>query len=713
MQSANFASLAENIRDWASVVKSLTRLAKDARDDMKAKADKASWSGVNATVSREFIGKTAVEFSDAVLQATSIHDLLNDTRDQLIEQRKQLIAAVDEAVKNNIYITAQGKAIVTVPSGAAAGDAKIPQPKEEELGVAERNIARILAQADEVDRIADRALRSLAKGKYGFSDQGPTSLKEADRRQGQEDAAKWSKKIAQGDVDKWSDKELAAFNETLENQHDNPAFTETLATTLGPDGTLQFWRDLSDPGQGRTPEGDRAKLLGQVQDNLSMSLANATHSRTPEMEAWKKGVIADGGKQFGHEGVLLKPFGFQIMSSLMGKGDFDTKFLDSYGNKLVNFERDYTEHSGRADEGGLWGQTLRNSQLNYPPNPDGVNDPMAGFMEALGHNPEASLEFFDDSTGTGDDRLSNFDYLISDDDSARKWPTDEGQKKDLYGSVGHALESATRGVPYDSDALPGKHSAASALLVQEIVNKMGSDPKLIDEYPMSTSLGNITAEYMRDVQDGLNGERVLPTFGSNAMLGEDPAALHNFLAGVGRDPDAYGAILNSQQAVTTELINETFVNREKYDELSAEVADMVAPGGEISGIMAESRAQAVYDEKIKSDTDFNEGINRADKWVGFAIDKGIGKIPVGGDIVSSVTGEIREAVVAHYTRDSSEDAAMDKGEFLAQQRKGSAGAAYDATHEAARLAGISSPNADSLANTASNAVHDSYGQGRQ
>ena len=32
-------------------------MAEDARDDLKAKANKANWAGVNATVSREFISR--------------------------------------------------------------------------------------------------------------------------------------------------------------------------------------------------------------------------------------------------------------------------------------------------------------------------------------------------------------------------------------------------------------------------------------------------------------------------------------------------------------------------------------------------------------------------------------------------------------------------------------------------------------------------------
>jgi hypothetical protein len=56
LRHGNFSLLNTAISDWGKVVKNLKSLEKRARDDMKAKADRANWAGVNATVSREFLG---------------------------------------------------------------------------------------------------------------------------------------------------------------------------------------------------------------------------------------------------------------------------------------------------------------------------------------------------------------------------------------------------------------------------------------------------------------------------------------------------------------------------------------------------------------------------------------------------------------------------------------------------------------------------------
>ena len=435
-------TLSTAVSDWKTMVGRLEQLATGGNGevsatDLEKKANAANWKGVNATVSRQFVTKTAAQFSDAADEARSVLAILRDAHSAFTKHKEALRTATDDLAKSNIYVNGNGKVVASVPSGQAAGDADIPKPTDGELDAAQSRITRILWEATETDRIAARALRQLAKNKYDFTDQGPDSLKDADRDQGKADADYWRKQIAKGDVSEWSEEKLARFNETLENQRDNPGFTESFATGLGADGTLQFWRDLAAPPGGAV-EGDRAKLMGHVQDNLSMALANASHSDSQAMETWKKDVIASGTKIFPVDPAMpMGPNGFQVMSSLMGKGKFDDDFLHDYGSAVLKYEREYP-----GDPGVAWRDT---TDLTYPPtgNP---NDPVAGFMEALGHNPEASLEFFDDSTTADGKKLDNWDYLVAKGDDAREWPMGEDGKPVGHDALGHALESATIGV---------------------------------------------------------------------------------------------------------------------------------------------------------------------------------------------------------------------------------------------------------------------------
>ncbi|MEU1708255.1 hypothetical protein ABZ478_23245 [Streptomyces sp. NPDC005706] len=557
------------VDDWKTMTGRLEKLTTGGAGDVSAsdlekKANTADWKGVNATVSREFVAKTAKQFADAAAEAKSVLGLLRDAHADLTGHKKDLSAAIDELAKKNIYVGGNGKVSSSVPSGAAAGDGKgIHQPGDEELDAARQRITRILREATETDRIVARALRGLAKNKYDFTETGPGSVKQADREQGRADAEYWKKQIAKGNVDDWSEDELARFNRTLEDQRDNPGFSEAFATGLGADGTLQFWRDLAAPPGGAV-EGDRAKMLAHVQDNLSMTLANATHGDGPAMEAWKKDMIAAGTKPFPVDPSMpMGPNGFQVMSSLMHKGKFDSGFLDDYGRAMVKYERDYP-----GDPKVAWRDT---TSLDYPPT-DHPNDPVTGFMDALGHNPEASLEFFGESTGQGDGKMTNFDYLAGHEKGARQWPVSDDGKPLGYAKLGHALESATLGYPYDEKDphIPPLKTEAQIHVQEEradlmrTVMKNYSSSDVIEKQPgISGSLAKMAAGHI----DSLNYS--VATFGGNEMgngrderFGMERAHLAdfqasttaNFLRAVAGDEDAYNTLSAAQQTYGTSLM---------------------------------------------------------------------------------------------------------------------------------------------------------------
>jgi hypothetical protein len=66
---APVAKLKAAADDWSEMAGKLDKLATDAADGMKTKADRAAWEGVNAGVTKAFISKTAKEFADAAAEA--------------------------------------------------------------------------------------------------------------------------------------------------------------------------------------------------------------------------------------------------------------------------------------------------------------------------------------------------------------------------------------------------------------------------------------------------------------------------------------------------------------------------------------------------------------------------------------------------------------------------------------------------------------------
>ncbi|MEU0101548.1 hypothetical protein [Streptomyces sp. NPDC006267] len=546
------------VADWETMAKRLKTLSTGDGGGVNAKrleteAKAADWQGLNATVTKEFVTKTAVEFQDVAGQATSVLGILRDAGAAFKKHKADLRTVIDDVAKQNIYINAKGGAVASVPSGAAAGTGDIHNPSDEELAVAERRVKRVLWEASETDRIAARALRALAKNKHDFTGDGPGGLKEADDRQGRADADYWAKKVKESDPSEWSDKEIERFNETLIDQRDNPGFSERFATTLGADGTMQFWRDIADPGQGKTPEGERAKILGQVQENLSMSLATASHVDSPAMDAWKKDVIASGAKQFGHEGIMVKPYGFQIMSNLMVKGKFDSGFLDDYGRAIRTFEQSKGSQFGPAD---VWGNPLIGAQLDYT-GTGGTpgSDPMGGYLKAVSHNPDFATDLFlkelpDDNDDPNAPTRTMADYLLSerefyDEDDPFGKGDGTMQSRD---ALGKALLAAGTGLNPDEPAVvtgydrtPEQREVLDKSLEVLAGKKNDFPPELRDD--MAALLGN-------------HGDAVHQS-ASSLDSGRGPLDYKDLLEvskQVSRDQDSYGTLMEGvNQAIIADI----------------------------------------------------------------------------------------------------------------------------------------------------------------
>ena len=412
------------VADWEKMLHKLRLLDTGAgggvsAHKLRSAAHAANWKGENATVSKNFVTKTAGEFDDAVTEAESIHALLRDAYSAFAKHKTELNKAITDLAENNIHIDDNGKVSPSLSTEVGPQD---DVPTTGELAEAESRIKRILWEAHEDDRITARALRAYAKRKYDFLSNSTKGLKDADMQQGRADAEAWARKIATSNVENWSEADLKRFNETLKNQRDNPEFAETLASTLGARDTLNFWHHLL-----TTPSAvsdAREEVMPQIQDNLSMTLALASKGHTPGMEDWKSDIVSLGSHRFSNASDPVGEYGFQLMSSLMKKGKYDTTFLDHYGNSLIKFERGY---SPSADV--LWGQT---GNLDFK-STDPINDPVTGFMEALGHNPQASIKFFDQSTSQNGEEIGNFDYR----NWRRAWRTSlaRDRRRTLVGNI--------------------------------------------------------------------------------------------------------------------------------------------------------------------------------------------------------------------------------------------------------------------------------------
>ncbi|MFZ4297809.1 hypothetical protein ACOZE3_07780 [Streptomyces cinereoruber] len=431
LRQGSFGQLSQAITAWKGVVDKLKTLETDARDDLKAKADKANWAGMNATVSREFITKTAGEFADAHTQAKSIHDILKDTHDELVSYKQQLDQALERGRKKNLTVTQiPGGFTVTMiihPDRAAKGH-EVPDHSPQDAEHLRDDIQVILDRATESDSTAATVLRALVDqagagfsgAKYGDRDSAIDALRKA------EEAAKLLKEKG----DEMSPEEFRKLNGLLASYRNDPLFQEKFATQVGPKAMLEFWADLSSPDSTKDLTRTQLAQLGDFQKNLGFVLGGATQSDSPAMRQWENDMVKLGGERFHTR--TGDAYGFQIMSNLMRTGDYDDRFLNKYGSELVATE----QKMKIPDRFYLMEPSLK---MNFIGDAEFGRDPMTGFMTALSNSPDAATQFFNTT-----EPQDNAKWVLKERPSFDDSPLKDGPNESLD-ATGKAMFAAVSG----------------------------------------------------------------------------------------------------------------------------------------------------------------------------------------------------------------------------------------------------------------------------
>ncbi|MDQ0845455.1 hypothetical protein [Streptomyces sp. V1I6] len=713
LHSAKFKLLDDLVTDWSSMLTKLKTLETDAKEGLQGKALKANWAGYNATVSREFIIKSAGEFGDAHTQATSIHNILRDTRDELKTQQRLLKEAIERGRGKNLTVTPNGGGF-TVRENP---DKKAPNGQTDVDDLC-RELQGILNKATESDTSGSEALKALVDLKdYGFSD---AKYKDRDTADAALKEAEALAKIAKKNPEDLTVKEFDLLNAGLQKYANDDLFAEHFATNLGGKGTLDFWADLNQPMINPELTRERREQMADLQKNLGLTLATASQSDTVAMETWKRDVVAFADKPLEKNGGM--PFGGQVMSNLMRWGDYDDRFLNDYGNKLVEAEKKLTNNGAHV----AWQPMGMDPQLNHTGTDSGW-DPMTGYFKALANSPDAATDFFNGTFLTNDEdhdftedandngkqerrTLSNFDYFFEE----RDWPRDfdkEGEES-IAGrnNLAMALEAATTGHP--AGEMPNQytepHNEGQAHLMSDLVASVSEDPKRLTDHPhMSDSVGQITSEYLPDINRALaddphgNTDKLFPLAGTQAQLEhKDVTAL---LITVGQSPDGHAAVEVGQKAYMASLmdyhLNPDLPADQRYPHSPEETVQAIARrSGEVSGSLAIGMQEAVLGPASKEAKEFSDSVaQQKNAWSG-AIGTGIGvgvsfiATPVGGAVAGGVATTVSGMVLEHIFQQSETDvlteASQDAGELWEKNRDLSAEHSQMAAIDAAKTHGL-------------------------
>ncbi|GAA2945262.1 MULTISPECIES: DUF6571 family protein [Streptomyces] len=619
--TARLGPLDTAVTQWTEMIGKLTSPLQTDASAMKSKAEKSSWKGENATVTKEFVTKTAKEFSDAVIEAESVRDLLRDAH-SLFKSAQDDLKYTYENPPTGIIIYPDGVLSHRVHPDRRSADSTEPVATEAQFEALRDKIDGILKRANEADELCAWGLRALIRNHpndFGSTDLG--GVADAKRMRAEEKQQAENGREAAKLYARWEhldDTERERLLVLAEEGKDSPAFAEQLMTNLSYRGRDQQEAVLLLAGglESGGLDGQVSSTDARLYKALSGSLATATGpdssigSPGGITSAWTNKLITtarDGnGLPARHPGALKG--GDETLKDLT-----DLMAADAGDEAAYDPNKDPKEKSSpwRKDAGDpvyseafltQVGDTIREWETDNDDAYDGVMknwqgtqaDPMKGLLNAMSRNPSASTHYFDPNT------TDNLKYFLED----REWPggaveskmPDESQYTSARAELGLALESAATGRAPGSPMhpVPVHHDAAETAIFERVMSEytegLHKDQSAVP-VSMRLPMADMIADYGSDVHQILGKKMDGPTDFNQIEI--DRGDLTRIIRATAEDPNAYKIIHASQSVVTAEGLDRFPADsfRKEDPELRAWVKQSASVLGHLDGV----RGDVIYD----------------------------------------------------------------------------------------------------------------------
>ncbi|PJE95556.1 hypothetical protein CUT44_22575 [Streptomyces carminius] len=663
VKDADLAPLSEAVTKWRNLPGQFDTIATSFQNEVSKALRTSDWEGEAAEAAFKKFDGVEKQLKNASEEAKDVHRLLDNALDSFRSAQKRLRDVASEVAEDrNLKMSPAGLVYLDPddkkePSRLAV----LKQAYEDVVRGYNNRISTALADATEADTALHWALSQDPNGRSpGFHPDMFNSIKDAQRgrREARKDADTLVKLTALGKD--MTDEQLAQFNRLARKHEGDPYFAERYATKVGPEGTLRFWQGVAD--QRRHSDKDAVKTLADIQKSLSHTLATASHSGSDAMREWKKEMIRLGDERihFTHSGAAANlpsqgSYGFSIMSSLMRHGEYDTEFLKSYGKELISFEK---KHDGDPED--LWYVDDHKARLSF--GSDSGNDPMAGYLEALGHNPEASKEMFysspwEKSPGDAKNLDPDLRYLLLE----REWIKDSasGEKAHLgygYDELGHALEAATLGMPYDRPELGLERDNSSANVMHQVVAVAGRDKDYaVDRPGIGDSLARMGAGYIDDLNwaisdfggadyDQKTRDAAFQSSEGLSHFKVGPNLATGFLVATGRNEGGYEVLAAAQQEYTATLMR-------AQSGPNAEAGLILETSAKANGIIDHARVHDIKESYNDNKDEMERKLAESAEWEKFAVSQGVGlgagllTLPFGGPTTSAAVAFVVPTVI--------------------------------------------------------------------
>ncbi|WP_030247243.1 DUF6571 family protein [Streptomyces sp. NRRL S-350] len=678
----------------------------------------SGWQGDAAERASVTITKVRNEIDAAFEEASGIAQALRDAHTELAGAKTDLEAALKKAADHALTVSSDGSRI-SWPAPTTAADKSDPeyattyrQLADEVAGDIQKAVARAVA--------ADVAAATALAGATG---KDKTSFQPGPGRP--EEQAKQAADILKlaGNV---TDAQLDQLNKALKEHANDPRFTSAFYQDLGPDGFLKYYGQLAAASADK--DGRRPQAISDLQKNLGTALATATNTcNYPRLsDEWEAALRRAGVARVDvWPAGGAQPFGYQVLSNILRTGTYDKHFLNPIAEHVTQLSK----------KDGVWssdGWNVRDfNRLKFLGAPEGGLNPMAGVLEALGHNPQAAMAYFHDPATTynidGSVKAYNqkndyFDLLTKSGGHSPLQDVWTG-RTELYGhveqagatSLGHALEAATTGRAYDSQDPLTPHTPDEAALMKQVVDRFGNGdgPKSLragEPFACAApSLGHMMAAYMGDVQVAMSPQdHTLTTYGAPVKMSTEDAA--KLLGALGRNPEAFGTIAQAQQAYTAAHIQDVMLHRDVYGaQFDQAVNNAARSGGEVAGILTAARSDALVKEMHAQADAYNKSIDQNGMW-GKAVwtatgGKVLAAIPgVGAGLSLPVNYFVDQLTSSYHITDVNTADPATHADVAGVG--GPAGAAKQAVETAAQGTGLNPYQIEALSGGAANAVRD-------
>ncbi|MFC7303304.1 DUF6571 family protein [Streptomyces monticola] len=664
-----------------------------------------NWEGEAASAAFRTMKAATREYQGAADESKRISNLLTDAHTEFSTYQKQLHELVREARKDSYKISDKGR-VEDVDSRwdspTATAAPGFAEERKQGLDSVVNRLEKILMQATAADEACNAALIRDANGADDDRFNGKRTYEKLDAIEADKASHLMKKK------GRLTDGEFMELNRLLEANRNDPEFSRRFAVRTGAENTLEKYNEMMNPPPGTQLSKAELAELKEFRKNLGTTIGTATRS-DDKADSPDRGItkFQNDLRDMEQRDFNANPSdsayglnGFQVTSSLMSEGKWDKGFLQDYGHDLIKAEKQGT--SGFQNPDAFW-----SANGNRTPGMAnmGVLDPMTGFMDALGHNPEASTEFLGSETEVGDEKVDHLDYLMED----RHWPegaayTGDSDNPKGYNNLGHALESATTGHPYDTPAhgnLPA-HNDAQTDIMRRVVEGVSKDDGLAHG-GMQDSLGQMTAEYMSDFNRAVANDQsddmksLYPVAGSELGLSEQDAT--RFMMTVGKDPDGYAAINLGQTAYASNLMDYHLQHPDKYGPSTEEAINNIAHNsGEVQGAIGVGRRESNIGDAVEADKAYNESMSRGGSFAAGIVGAGIGvgasfiaspAVGAGvGGVATTITGDLINQIVSGNEQDTKGDAVYSAGKDWEHVKHSTAAVTQDAFQRAAEANGL-------------------------